>query len=255
MRIALDSLEEDVAVVVLQQTLDVGGMRGEPRSLGTKHPQEGDGDCISCSACVQTCPTGIDIRNGLQMECVHCTQCIDACDDVMTRVGKPTGLIRYSSQDAMAGKPRNLVRMRTGLYPTVLVIMLGGLLFALITKESADVTVLRGIGAPFTEEANGQIANQIRVKIANRGHADARYTVSISGLEDAGLRNRDISIVAPENPMTIAGGATRSTSMFILLPRRVFVNGERDITLTINDGRSAPQQVSWRLLGPVEGAK
>ena len=229
--------------------------RGEPRMLGTTNRPADAGDCIACGSCVQTCPTGIDIRNGLQMECVHCTQCIDACDDVMVRVGKPKGLIRYSSQDAMAGMPRKLLRMRTVLYPAILVVMVGGLLVALITKDTADVTLLRGIGAPFAEEADGRIANQIRIKIANRGHDEAEYSIAVSGLAEAGLLTREIVIVAPENPMKIAGGETRSTSMFIVVPRRVFVHGERDITLTVSDGKSVMQQLSWRLLGPSEGAR
>lgn len=229
--------------------------RGEPRMLGTTNRPADAGDCIACGSCVQTCPTGIDIRNGLQMECVHCTQCIDACDDVMVRVGKPKGLIRYSSQDAMAGMPRKLLRMRTVLYPAILVVMVGGLLVALITKDTADVTLLRGIGAPFAEEADGRIANQIRIKIANRGHDEAEYSIAVSGLTEAGLLSREVVIVAPENPMKIAGGETRSTSMFIVVPRRVFVHGERDITLTVSDGKSVMQQLSWRLLGPSEGAR
>ena len=229
--------------------------RGEPRMLGTTNRPADAGDCIACGSCVQTCPTGIDIRNGLQMECVHCTQCIDACDDVMVRVGKPKGLIRYSSQDAMAGMPRKLLRMRTVLYPAILVVMVGGLLVALITKDKADVTLLRGIGAPFSEEADGRIANQIRIKIANRGHDEAEYSIAVSGLTEAGLLSREVVIVAPENPMKIAGGETRSTSMFIVVPRRVFVRGERDITLTVSDGKSVMQQLSWRLLGPSEGAR
>lgn len=229
--------------------------RGEPRMLGTTNRPADAGDCIACGSCVQTCPTGIDIRNGLQMECVHCTQCIDACDDVMVRVGKPKGLIRYSSQDAMAGMPRKLLRMRTVLYPAILVVMVGGLLVALITKDTADVTLLRGIGAPFAEEADGRIANQIRIKIANRGHDEAEYSIAVSGLTEAGLLSREIVVVAPENPMKIAGGETRSTSMFIVVPRRVFVHGERDITLTVSDGKSVMQQLSWRLLGPSEGAR
>ena len=229
--------------------------RGEPRMLGTTNRPADAGDCIACGSCVQTCPTGIDIRNGLQMECVHCTQCIDACDDVMVRVGKPKGLIRYSSQDAMAGMPRKLLRMRTVLYPAILVVMVGGLLVALITKDTADVTLLRGIGAPFAEEADGRIANQIRIKIANRGHDEAEYSIAVSGLTEAGLLTREIVVVAPENPMKIAGGETRSTSMFIVVPRRVFVHGERDITLTVSDGKSVRQQLSWRLLGPSEGAR
>ena len=229
--------------------------RGEPRMLGTTNRPADAGDCIACGSCVQTCPTGIDIRNGLQMECVHCTQCIDACDDVMVRVGKPKGLIRYSSQDAMAGMPRKLLRMRTVLYPAILVVMVGGLLVALITKDTADVTLLRGIGAPFAQEADGRIANQIRIKIANRGHDEAEYSIAVSGLTEAGLLSREIVIVAPENPMKIAGGETRSTSMFIVVPRRVFVHGERDIMLTVSDGNSVMQRLSWRLLGPSDGAR
>jgi polyferredoxin len=185
---------------------------------------------------------------------VHCTQCIDACDDVMTRIGKPKGLIRYSSQDAMAGKPRKLLRLRTVLYPLVLCIMLGGLITSLVTKDTADITVLRSIGAPFGEDADGRISNQIRVKIANRAHTSAQYAIVVTGLESAGLQNSEVTVVAPENPMTIAGGATRETSMFILLPRRAFTNGERNIVLTISDGHSSTQEIPFRLLGPSGGA-
>lgn len=225
--------------------------RGEPRALGITDRPESAGDCISCNACVQTCPTGIDIRNGLQMECVHCTQCIDACDDVMTRVGKPKGLIRYSSQDAMAGKPRALLRLRTVLYPAVLVVMLGGLLTALLTKDTADITVLRGLDAPFTEEADGRIANMVRVKIANRATRESQYSIVLSGLERAGLKDDEVTVVTPENPLTVAGGATRATSLFVLMPRRAFINGERNIVLTVSDGHSSTQNIPYRLLGPV----
>ncbi|MEZ6088643.1 MAG: 4Fe-4S dicluster domain-containing protein [Pirellulaceae bacterium] len=91
-------------------------VRGEPRMKGKRQPDDNAGDCVDCNQCVVVCPTGIDIRKGLQMECINCTQCIDACDDVMDRVGKPRGLIRYSSQDAIARKPRRLVRGRTIIY-------------------------------------------------------------------------------------------------------------------------------------------
>ncbi len=225
--------------------------RGEPRALGTGPDRPSDaGDCISCGACVQTCPTGIDIRNGLQMECVHCTQCIDACDDVMTRIGKPKGLIRYSSQDAMAGKPRKLIRVRTVLYPVVLAGLLGGLVYSLVTKDTADITLLRGPDAPFTKEADGRISNMVRVKIANRGHHDAQYQITVAGLEKAGLQNSEVTVIAPENPVLISGETTRSTSLFILIPRRAFSHGERDILFTITDGHSSTQQIPYRLLGP-----
>lgn len=233
-------------------TYDV--VRGEPRALGTKNRDPNAGDCISCNACVQTCPTGIDIRNGLQMECVHCTQCMDACDDVMTRIGKPTGLIRYSSQDAIAGNPRKLIRPRVVLYPLVLIVLLGGLGYNLVTKAPADITVLRGIDAPFTEEADGTIANQLRVKIANRRNETRRFAIVVHGVTGEELSATDVRVVAPENPLVVDAMGTRSTSLFVLLPRRAFTNGERAITLTISDGSGYEITVPYRLLGPAGGS-
>jgi polyferredoxin len=171
----------------------------------------------------------------------------------MTRINKPTGLIRYSSQDAMAGKPRKLLRPRTVLYPLVLVVLLTGLVTALVTKAPADVTVLRGLGAPFTEEADGRIANQIRIKITNRRGTSEQYTMTVSGLAGTDLKPQDITVVAPENPLVVAGGATRLTSVFILLPRSAFTAGERHVDLVFTDGRGYAETDGYRLLGPATG--
>ena len=230
-------------------------VRGEPRAHATANRDPKAGDCIDCSACVQTCPTGIDIRNGLQMECVHCTQCIDACDDVMRKVGKPTGLIRYSSQDEIAGQPHKLLRVRTVLYPVVLAMLLGGLVTALVTKAPADVTVLRAIDAPFTEEADGRISNQIRVKITNRRGTDQQYAIVLEGLEGPDLTSADVTVVAPENPLIVQAGATRTTSIFILLPRKAFTNGGRRIRLVFTDSKGYSETVGYGLLGPSSGSK
>lgn len=223
--------------------------RGEPRAHATAGRDPTAGDCIDCGACVQTCPTGIDIRNGLQMECVHCTQCIDACDEIMDKVGKPRGLIRYSSQDALDGRPRRLLRPRTVLYPLVLAVLLGGLAVALIRKPAADLTLLRGVGAPFTEEPDGRIANQLRIKVTNRRGDPMRYTIRLDGLEALGGA---ATVVAPENPLPVEAGATRATSVFVLLPRRAFTAGERRITVRVRDDRGAEQSVPYRLLGPTD---
>jgi cytochrome c oxidase accessory protein FixG len=227
--------------------------RGEPRSAGVNHREAGSGDCISCNACVQTCPTGIDIRNGLQMECVHCTQCIDACDDIMSKIGKPAGLIRYSSLSEIAGRPRHLLRLRTVLYPLVLAVLLGGLVTALVLKKPADLTVMRGLDAPFTEESDGRISNQIRIKLTNRRDASAMFNIAVEGLTTPELRPESVTVVAPENPLEISGHATRTTSVFVLLPRNAFVGGERGVDIVVSDGAGYSERVHYRLLGPTSG--
>ncbi|MFN8980096.1 MAG: cytochrome c oxidase accessory protein CcoG [Gemmatimonas sp.] len=228
--------------------------RGEPRAHATRTRDPNAGDCIDCGACVQTCPTGIDIRNGLQMECVHCTQCIDACDEIMTKVGKPTGLIRYSSQDEIAGKPRHLLRLRTILYPAVLAILLGGLATAMLRKQPADLTVLRGLDGPFATEADGRISNQIRIKLTNRRGDPMAYTILLDSLVGGDVDTDDVTVVAPENPLTVDAGATRTTSVFVLLPARAFPTGDRMITITVTDERGYRESVPYRLLGPSNGA-
>jgi len=219
--------------------------RGEPRMKGRDRPA-GAGDCIDCGACVITCPTGIDIRDGLQMECIHCTQCADACDDVMTRVGKPKGLIRYTSREILEGHARHLIRPRTVLYPIALAIALGGFTYALVTRDTADVTLLGGQGEPFTQQADGRIANQVRVKIANRTNVDHDYRIDVVGVAEA-------SVVAPQNPLRVAAGQTEVTPLFVLVPRAAFHDGEYRVTVRVTDGAGFSTAMPYRLVGPRDG--
>lgn len=225
--------------------------RGEPRGLGKA--RTGLGDCIDCGACTATCPTGIDIRNGVQMECVHCTQCADACDAIMTKVGKPTGLIRYTSRDALAGKARRLLRARTILYPAAFTLTFGGFLVAIGVKDDADVTLLRGVGAPFTVMADGRVSNQVRIKIANRTLVPQRYRITVEQLGAAGGAT-GADVIAPENPLLIGPTETRETSVFVIVPVSVFTAGARSVTIRLTDGHDFTQNLSYRLLGPVDGA-
>ena len=216
--------------------------RGEPRGKG-KVRAEGMGDCIDCLACVQTCPTGIDIRDGLQMECIHCTQCADACDAIMAKIGKPPGLVRYSSRDALEGKPPHRLRPRVVLYPAALALFLSAFVYVLATKESADVTILRGLAAPFTEQPDGRIANQIRIKITNRGGEQRAYRVEMAGAPEA-------TLIAPQNPFPVAGGATSSTTVFVVMSADEFDDGERPVTFHVSDGRGFEGSFPYRLVGP-----
>jgi cytochrome c oxidase accessory protein FixG len=218
--------------------------RGEPRMKGTKARSPDAGDCIDCGACVATCPTGIDIRDGLQMECIHCTQCADACDAIMESVGTPKGLIRYTSREILAGEKTHIVRPRTVLYPIALAVVLGALVWQLRTKEDADVMLLRSTETPFTENADGSVSNQVRVKIANRAGSDRAYRIAVSGAERG-------TVIIPVNPFPVARGTSETVSLFVLLPRAEFVDGDHRITVHVTDGDDFAGEFPYRLLGPV----
>lgn len=224
--------------------------RGEPRGKATRRQREGEasfGDCVDCGYCVASCPTGIDIRQGLQMECVHCTQCIDACDSVMATVGKPLGLIRYGSQESFSGKKQRILRPRVIFYPAILLVVFGLLGFSLAKRETADVTLLRGLGTPYSELDSGIVSNQIRVKIVNRSNAPQSYTIELVGVEGAEL-------VAPENPLGVQPNKAVSTTIFVNLPRDRFVDGKLAAKLRIHDGEAFDRTLDYRLLGPYGGA-
>jgi len=235
------------SVLLDRRSLIVGydGQRGEPRGRPRKNdpPGRSYGDCIDCKACVITCPTGIDIRNGLQMECIACTQCIDACDGIMDRIGRPRGLVRYGSVDGFEKKPSRVLRPRVVIYPLLLALVFGALGVALARRGAADVTVLRGIGAPFIETPAGEIANQIRIKIVNRSGTDRTYTLSIA--EPAGL-----SIIAPENPVAIADGKSVTATIFVNAPRDAFRKGQLPVVFRIDDGAGFVEDEKYLLLGP-----
>jgi cytochrome c oxidase accessory protein FixG len=234
------------SVLLDRRSLIVGydARRGEPRGkLG-----QVSGDCIDCRACVVTCPTGIDIRDGLQMECIHCTQCIDACDGIMDRVGRPRGLVRYTSRDELAGAPRRVLRPRVVLYPLLIVAVWAGLGWALAHRPAAEVTVLRGLGSPFSVLATGEVSNQIRVKVENRGGSARRYRIALA--EPGGLR-----LVAPESPLPVDGGHQATTTVFVIAPVDGFDHGEREVRFRIDDGAGFEVVVPYRLLGPREARR
>jgi cytochrome c oxidase accessory protein FixG len=218
-------------------------LRGEPRARGRE--RTGSGDCIDCGACVRTCPTGIDIRDGLRMECIHCTQCMDACDEIMDRIGKPRGLIKYSSRSEVEGHPAGLLRPRVVLYPAALLVSASLLGYFLSTKRDTDVTLLRGIGAPYSFDAEGQVVNNLRIKLTNRAAAERRYLIE--------LDDDDVRLLAPENPLPVGGGAGRTEGVFLMAPPEAFENGRRAISLRISDGGRYRESFEYLLVGPRRG--
>lgn len=153
--------------------------RGEPRG---KLGGAGVGDCIDCKKCVQACPTAIDIRNGLQMECLACAQCIDACDDVMVRIAKPKGLIRYASQNELGGAKRRVLRPRLILYAALATLSLGTLGVTLVTRTPFEANVLRLRGVPFVVEGD-RVRNQLEVHLVNKEPKPAHFKLKVTGAD------------------------------------------------------------------------
>lgn len=204
------------------------------------------GDCVDCSMCVTTCPTGIDIRNGLQMECIGCAQCIDACDVVMDKLHRPRGLIRYSSQAGMDGTKFSILRPRVLLYPAVILGIVSFLAFILLNAEAADITVMRGLGQPFSLLPDSRIRNTVRVKVVNRLDQPAEFSLSLDGIDGATLKAESASVrVAPGGMMTVPAE--------IDAPSSAFHDGRAAVTLLVSGPDRFECRRPFTLLGPAKG--
>jgi cytochrome c oxidase accessory protein FixG len=194
---------------------------------------------------VVVCPTGIDIRNGLQLECVNCTQCIDACNHVMDRVGRPRGLIRYSSQDALADKPPKLLRVRTIAYPLLLLAVAVGFLVVLSTKFAFDARVMRGRGNPFEQVAAGVITNNFTLRITNRTDDPRTYHIELLQPANAELADADAATVE------LLGGGTRLIPLMVRVPAtQIGYTGRADGKIRITDDVGNERIVTMTMLGP-----
>ena len=169
--------------------------RGEPRGPHRKDESwEGRGDCIDCKQCVQVCPMGIDIRDGAQLECIHCALCIDACDDIMKKIGRPTGLIAYDTDVAVAARVAGqkpvykLFRPRTLLYMALLTIIGSLVGFGYFNKSTFEVNVLKDRSPPFVRTSDGDIRNGYTLKLVNKASGARHVSVEIEGLEGANLQ-------------------------------------------------------------------
>ncbi|MBC8216089.1 MAG: cytochrome c oxidase accessory protein CcoG [Candidatus Marinimicrobia bacterium] len=176
-------------------------LRGEPR---TKKKTEG-GDCIDCHHCVDVCPTGIDIRNGTQLECINCTACMDACDSIMTKIKKPTGLIRYASFNGIKNGVEKIFNARTIGYSAILLILLSLVTFFLTTRQPIEATILRTPGSTFQKMADGQISNLFNVQIANKTFDEVTPTIVLKNPSHGKIRTiTSDMIVKPEGLLQTA---------------------------------------------------
>ena len=199
-------------------TYDSG--RGEPRGGRSKSVDprsRGLGDCVDCGICVQVCPTGIDIRKGLQYECIGCAACIDGCNQVMDKMGYPRGLIRYTTENALAERLttqamwRRVFRLRTLLYGGVLLAIAGTTAASLATRNPLKVDIIRDRGALAREAAPGRIENVYRMQVMNTDEEPRRYTVRATGLPG-------LEVVGVPQPIEVKAASTRLFALRLQAP-------------------------------------
>jgi len=204
----------DSDTLVISYDAARGENRG-PRRKDADYKAEGLGDCIDCTMCVQVCPTGIDIRDGLQLECIGCGACVDACDSVMDKLGYARGLVRYSSENELAGGKTHWLRPRLIGYAAMLALMIGAFAWALAERPliSLDVTRDRGL---FRENALGQIENIYSLKIINKTQQARSYAIALVDASDFELHGPRTLNLAPgeirDLPVSVALTATHNAA-------------------------------------------
>lgn len=217
--------------------------RGEPRKEGKVRD---GGDCISCMRCVDVCPAGVDIRDGDQLSCIACASCVDACDEVMIKIGKPKGLIRYTTdRDATGPSPLRLETLgkRSFAYAAILLVLLVGLVYGVATRSPITVAVARAVSTEiFRELPNGDVANQLTLHISNRDNSDHSFTVRSA--------TDGVVVTVPGLPWAVGWGAEERLQAFVSAPADRFEDGRLAAVILVERDDGAAVRERFDMLGP-----
>lgn len=227
-------------------------IRGEPRSKLKKEQATtngNSGDCIDCKLCVHVCPTGIDIRNGTQLECVNCTACIDACDDVMDKIGKPKGLIRYSSYNAIKDGVQKIFTPRIAGYSFVLMALLSLLGYFILTRADIETTVLKAPGTLYSKTEDGQITNVYNIEFVNKTFDEVALEMKVESPSAASLlKIGEPRIIVPSE------GILKGLFM-IKLPEEEVRSMKMNVVLGIYQNGKRIETADARFIGPIKLTK
>jgi cytochrome c oxidase accessory protein FixG len=213
-------------------------VRGEPRG---KVSEQGNGDCVNCHACVRVCPTGIDIRNGTQLECVNCTACIDACNEIMDHVGKPKGLIRYASENNIAKKEKITYTWRLKLYTIVLTALLSFLAILLITRADVSARIIKTPGQMYQKLDSNKISNLYNIKLANKTRRLIHLELKLEDVQG------EIRMI---NAIDVPKESYFQTSFFVIINKERIHNRKTKIKVGIYENGKQIQNVTATFLGP-----
>lgn len=227
-------------------------IRGEIRGKFRKNENRKEankGDCIDCRQCVDVCPTGIDVRNGTQLECVNCTACIDACDSIMESVNLPKGLIRYDSEEGIVNKKHNTFSIRTIAYSVVLALITVAIGVLLAYRTDVDATILKTTGQEYQKRENGMVSNLFNYKIINKTFEDI----------DADIRLIDhqgsIEFIGT-NGLTIPSENIAEGTFFLILNMNQLSERKSDVKLGVfSKNGELLDEVNTTFLAPVKRKK
>ncbi|GGA94721.1 cytochrome c oxidase accessory protein CcoG [Puia dinghuensis] len=220
--------------------------RGEPRAKFSKQKDAAKGDCIDCAQCVKVCPTGIDIRNGTQMECVGCTACIDACNVMMEKTGRPLNLIRYASENGIGNHEPLHYTLRMKLYTALLTFLLFILSALLLSRKEVDATILRTPGMLYQERGADSVSNLYTIKVANKTVRRVPLRLRLEG--EAGT----VQVIGGSE-IPVKQEDEGSGNFFVVLPRRDIQARKTAIRIGLYEGNKKIDELRTNFLGPQPG--
>lgn len=218
--------------------------RGEPRAKG-KRPNPSLGDCIDCGQCVGVCPTGIDIRNGPQLECINCTACIDACNSIMHKINLKAGLIRIASENEIAAKTRFRFTTKMKSYSAVLVLLLVSMVFMIATRSAVDAKILRAKGQMYQEVGKDSLSNLYNVMLVNKTRDEVPVVLRLENVKGS------IRYVGKQHTVVPKEGQAEAL-FFVVLDKKSVRNRETEIVIGIYKNGKRIKEIETSFLGYVE---